>query len=51
MKLFLYCIELLYRLYYNLTKVVLQYVKIFVHSVLDGKRDMQKLLEERLMRE
>ncbi len=24
---------------------------VFVHSVLDGRRDMQKLLEERLMRE
>ena len=24
---------------------------VFVHSVLDGRRDIQKLLEERLMRE
>jgi toxin ParE1/3/4 len=35
-----------YRIIYQIIEKV-----VFVHSVLDGRRDMQKLLQERLMRE
>ncbi len=35
-----------YRIFYQIIEKV-----VFVHCVLDGRRDMQKLLQERLIRE
>lgn len=35
-----------YRIIYQIIKKV-----VFIHCILDGRRDMQKILQERLMRE
>ena len=35
-----------YRIIYQISEKV-----VFIHSILDGRRDIQKLLQERLMRE
>lgn len=34
-------------------RIIYQFIEkvVYVHSILDGRRDMQKLLQERLMRE
>ena len=46
-------IEDFLEIYYKPFRIIYQIIEkvVFVHSVLDGRRDMQKLLEERLMRE
>jgi len=46
-------IEDFLEIYYKPFRLIYQIIEkvVFVHSVLDGRRDMQKLLEERLMRE
>ena len=46
-------IEDFLEIHYNPFRIIYQVIGkvVFVHSVLDGRRDMQKLLEERLLRE
>ena len=46
-------IEDFLEIYYKPFRLIYQIIEkvVFVHSVLDGRRDMQKILEERLMRE
>ncbi len=46
-------IEDFLEIYYKPFRIIYQVIEkvVFVHAVLDGRRDMQKLLEERLMRE
>ncbi|MFH1194911.1 MAG: type II toxin-antitoxin system RelE/ParE family toxin [bacterium] len=40
-------------LHYKPYRIIYQIIEkvVFIHCVLDGRRDMQKLLQERLMRE
>jgi len=46
-------IEDFLEIHYTPFRIIYQVIEkvVFVHSVLDGRRDMQKLLEERLLRE
>ena len=46
-------IEDFLEIHYKPFKIIYQIIKnvVFVHCVLDGRRDMQKLLQERLIRE
>jgi toxin ParE1/3/4 len=42
-------LEIIYKPYRIIYQIIDK--KVFVHSILDGRRDMQKLLQERLIRE